>query len=194
MNFLGNKRTNLDVIVHYLKHEEQGTLTTKQRDILDKMKEADRLLIQYKSGPDVILMMQAKYPGMSHTTAWRMIQYAEYAYGPLRRTEKDYARRLLIDDVWKEIEVCKGNRPKYHRTIAQLYKVLLEAYGFKQDDAGIDPETLEMHQNVAVFILDKKTFTLDIDRLDKMPMEERIKLQEELKAQHDYANYEEVSE
>lgn len=194
MNFLGDKRTSLDAIVQYIKSDEQGTITPKQKEILDKMKEADRLLSQYKSTPDVILMMKAKYPGMSHTTAWRMIRYAEYAYGPMRRFEKDYARRMIVDDMLKEIEIMKKDRPRYHKTIAAMYKNIMEAVGFKEEENVIDPDDLVMHQNVVVFVLDGKTFKMDLDKYERIPMEERVKMMEELESQNGYAAFEEVKE
>jgi hypothetical protein len=192
MSLILDKSTNLDHIIRYIKNEEQTELTPKQKDIMNKMMEADRLLYQYKDTQTVIKMLQAKFPGISQTTAWRMIQYAEYAMGPLRRVEKDYAKRLMIDDIWKEIEIYKSNRAKYHRSIASLYKVLFELYGFKIDDEIIDPDALKARTNVAVFILQNNTYSMDLDKMTNIPMEERQKMIDDIANNMKYVDYEDL--
>lgn len=194
MNLLGDKRTNMDAIIRHIKGEGESPLTTKQQERLNQIMEADRLIYQHKNTPTVIKALMTKYPKMSNTTAWRLVQSAQYCFGPMRRQEKDYAQRLFIDDIWKEIEIMKTDRAKYHRSIAALYKTLLETYGFTREDKVIDPNDLEPHTNTLVFVVENNTFRMNLDKMEQIPMHERQRIIQDLADQQnnnkDFSDFE----
>lgn len=181
----------MDLIMMHL-CGEKVELTLQQKDTLDKIETADRFLCQWKDKQKVILMLMQKY-GMGEVTAWRYIQKAEYAFGPMRRVEKDYAKALLIDVMWQEYNEMKLDRSKYHKSIVALLGKISDTYGFKFEDQIVDPDMLKQHTNVAIFMIgEKQAITLDLTKHNALPQEEIDKLLNALQEQNNFTAFEEI--
>ena len=193
-NELQRRLTEQDQILAYLKGD-QHELSDEQQERVFKIELADRLLMQHKNTNTVFKMMQKKYPGLHRTTIYRIISDAQSLFGPIRRPEKDYARRMLIDDCWKKIQALEKDLVGNAKSIAAYYKVLVDAYGFKfQEQDYVDPSELGQHNNLLVIKIDQnKVGTLDLNKFNNYSPEEIDRLMNAFEDEITDADFEDIT-
>ena len=194
---LTKKQTDTDIILAYLQGEESVELSDELREKVQKIEITDRLLMQYKDHATVSKMLRKKWPAMHRTSTYRLIHEAQHLFGPIRKPAKDYARRMLIDDVWHKIKVLSKDDEAIKanaKLLAPLYKILVDAYGFKMQEADhINPDDLGQHQNILVIQVDtNKLATLDLNRYNNLTDDEITRLMDAFQPDITDAEFEDI--
>lgn len=193
-----SKTTEMDVMLAYLQGDQSVELTAEQREKLLKIELTDRLIMQHKDHATVSKMLRKRWPAMHRTTTYRLIYLAQHLFGPVRKPAKEYARKMLIDDVWHKIKVLSSDDKAVKENakhLAQFYKILVDAYGFKIQEADhINPDDLGQHQNILVIQIDaNKVATLDLNRYNNLSDDEIGRLMEALQPDITDAEFEDIS-
>lgn len=97
----------IDRIINYLRDTtpQRQKLSFEDDLLLKRIDEADDLIRQYGSDKMVAPMLMAKFK-ISKATAYEVIRKAKWVYGTLFKSEKDYERRNILEQLATIYKSC----------------------------------------------------------------------------------------
>ncbi len=114
------KTTSLDKIVGYLQGARKSlSPTLKAR--LERIDVADVLIRNSNPPKKVAAMLMKRFPDVSRATAFRYIADAKYIYGSISKTDRQYWKEIVIDNILET-----------RRETLQAAKRLIKAGQFKE--------------------------------------------------------------
>lgn len=201
---IGHSEASADKLLAYFKGAEVE-LSDSAKERADQIRKADEMMSQHRHAGTVTKLLMELY-GIHKEKAWRIIQEAEYIFGITRPINKDYAKRLMADSIWRRINALEkqndidriGDKDfklngKTESHIQQYYKLLIDIYGFKMTDPElIDPDLLTERSNVLVINVGEKAATINLDRYNTIPPKEREELLKAMENGITYDDFEEI--
>lgn len=178
---------HLDKIIHLL-HNPDELMESEPalRQRLEQLAFVDAQIRKYPRLQDAakVIMNNPDNP-VRKTTAYQLIREAQYVYGSASVYEKKYWKNILIERSLQVLDHCQRyNKIKeFNMTMASLIKL----FGFDRDeDQRINAELLQQHQ---VFVMvnfknSPESYSMDLNKLHKMPVEERMRLIREVEAEN----------
>ncbi|SFC71344.1 hypothetical protein SAMN05421780_108193 [Flexibacter flexilis DSM 6793] len=143
------QRSDEDDIIEFLR-TGNGELSDKQKKLFDIYDFADNQIRNLVKESEVVNMLMLKY-GVKRATAYRYISKTKQIFGSINRSEKEFWRRLVIEQCFDSIKLSKSLRdPKgLNGAIAQLIKAtnLNEVDIDMPDFAALEPHTYELVLN-----------------------------------------------
>lgn len=180
-------QAQLDKLIHLLHNPDE--LIDADPHIRAKMEHLSFVDAQIRRYPRIqdaakVIMNNPDNP-VSKTYAYQLIREAQYIYGSTTVFEKKYYKNILIERSLQVLDHCqKYNKIKeFNMTMASLIKL----FGFdREEDERLNAELLQQHQ-VFVMVNFKNTpesYTMDLNQLHKMPVDERMRLLREVEAEN----------
>jgi hypothetical protein len=123
---------------------EEGSITDKEREILDRWEKADDIIRKHGTGKDGVNMMMTRC-GVSRAAAYRDIAAAQRFFGSMQRSEKDYWRVLIREMILetRRLAFAKNDLKAMNAAEANLIRVM----GLDKDDPEMpDFSKLEKHE------------------------------------------------
>ncbi len=148
-------KNDLDGIVEYLQ-DDTGLIVIdgKTQDKLDRINFADNCINLYNAPKNVIPMLMKKFD-ISESTAWRDLAAAQYVFGSIGKTQKEYWRKTIINFAMYAIALARAKKDIKGLNAGILN--LIKATGIDKDDPEMpDFSKFEQH-NYQIVISEELT-------------------------------------
>ncbi|MEG0796805.1 MAG: hypothetical protein RR397_09940 [Odoribacter sp.] len=155
----------------------ESSLPEDQREALHRWVSASKLLEKNPVLKNSVLILQAKYPGLSRTQAYDDCRNAIRLFNSRKDFDFDLWRNWLLNDI---VDLClkskeTGNLKAWAAAQANLIKALGDA-----PSADIDPRLIEKHQILVPIQINNSTYNIDFNKFLKIPIDQRTRLSDAL--------------
>lgn len=183
-NFEGRKKeSDIDRIIRYLRSDDIRPfeeLNNQEKEKLERMMFAERMLGRHFTKRDVMNMIRKKYVNsrteqpLSEDQAYRIIRETEKVFGTVNKVNPDFLAGMVYDLIMDTIRIAKEKGDV--RGLNAAGKNLIELMKQYSEGANaIPPEILDRIQvvfQVNPALLGVKP--VDIDEIDRLMMEMKI--------------------
>ena len=161
--------TKYELIKGHVLDPDSSSLTQEQQLVLDRVISASKVLDKNPIQKHAVAIHQQKYPDISRSQAYEDLRLAVRLFNTLHTFDYDFWRTWLINDIVRNIEICRNAKSdKDRRIIAMEHANLLKVIGEKPEDLP-DPERNEKHQFYILFQIDNRQIKLDVNNLKDLP-------------------------
>ncbi len=161
---------NYELIKDHFLSPEDSPLPEDQKELLDRIVSAAKVLDKNPVQKNAVAIHQRKYPGLCRTQAYRDLRMATRLFNTIHTFEYDFWKTWIINDIVRNIEACRNSKTAADRkTMAMEHANLIKAIGEKPEELQ-DPERNEKHQFYILIQNNNQQFKLDINNLHKLPV------------------------
>jgi len=160
------------------KHE----LSKKDQELFDRWDEIDNLLRAYPVKKHVVELVKKKFGG-STATAYRDIDLSKRLFNSVHRSEKEFMKRWLVDDIMLLISKSQGSPAKLigsetqkaidpdFRAWNSAHGNLIKLLGFdRNQNELIDPSIFEQHNYYTVININGQAMKVQEDEFLNLPI------------------------
>jgi len=157
MNFFPTDQTIADkLIVHFKSGGTEEELPPQWLDEFKKMKAARDLLNTHTKLSVCITLFVEMFKPISEATAYRYCALAQHLFGALAGNNKEFMRQLIFEKAESTYAFAKlkGDAKAMAAAVREMKSIL----GLDREDNTTDPQKLQRHNNITVFIGSGKEF------------------------------------
>jgi len=136
-------------LMHSSKKKLQDLLETRDYERMQRVIQADRMLLQWRSDTNTAKALVKYYTARgdqySLSSAYRDINYAKQIFGSMRMTHKDYERYMLRETIYKWLRKWEVEPGKEMACNAAIKNLIVLGRLDKEDEEGIDRSLLGKH-------------------------------------------------
>jgi hypothetical protein len=159
---------------------DNSPLDPQQKEMLDRIITVAKILDKNPVQKNAVSIHRAKYPEISKSQAYEDVKLAVKLFNTIHTFDYDFWHMWLLNDIADNIKRCKeSGTPSDRRVIAMEHANLFKALGDKPDP-DYDPERNEKHNFYILVQNNKQEFKIDLNKLDKVPVEVKESLTKEL--------------
>jgi hypothetical protein len=163
------EETRYEEIKAYIISPNSCTLSDEKKRMFDRIVQASKILDKHPIQRQAVNMHRGKYPEISQRTAYEDLRIALRLFNTLHTFDFDFWRSWLLNDIVKNIEVCRSaENPKDRKIIAMEHANLIKLIGEKPEDLP-DPERNEKHQFYILIQNDNRQLKVDLNTLKDLP-------------------------
>lgn len=172
-----NSDTSFNKIRNWLNNPEAPSLSVKDKEIFERLKFAyDQLQIENKKN---VVSRMMKFFNLGQSQAYIDVENSIKLLNPINKQDKELMRIWLVNDIRKNIMSANQiqDQDKKFKLLEKLYERFYKALGLDKDEENkIDPEMLGNNTLLAQFIVDKRKYTVNFDKMDSYKPETREKI------------------
>lgn len=155
----------------------ESDLPEEQKQIFNRWNKADDVMDKYPVRKTAIAVYKKKFPNLSDRTIAYDFANARKLFNNIKKVEKDWVRRWLINDIFKAIEKYKNAGEKGYKAWNAAHTNLIKAAGLdKEEKEFIDPEILQQHNYFTVINLNGELVKTDLNQFHNLPISTRKEL------------------
>ena len=160
--------TCFELIKAHVLDPEHSPLTEEQKELLDRVITAAKILDKHPVQKQAAAILRAKYPHIGPTRAYYDLRLAIRLFNSVHTFDYDFWHAWLINDIIKNIERCRNSKSEISaKTIAMEHANLLRAIGTKPTELP-DPLRYEKHQFNIVIQANGSEMKLNLKNLRKI--------------------------
>lgn len=161
--------TKYELIKGYMLNPETSELPEEQRELLDRVISATKVLDKNPIQKQAVALHQQKYPDISRAQAYEDLRLGVRLFNTLHSFDYDLWRTWLLNDIVRNIENCRNAKSdKDRRVIAMEHANLIKAIGEKPQDLP-DPKRNEKHQFYILIQNNNQQIKVDLNSLKDLP-------------------------
>lgn len=163
--------TKYELIKGHILDPDNSPLPEEQRELLDRVISASKVLDKNPIQKHAVLLHQQKYPNIKRWQAYEDLRIAVRLFNTLHTFDYDFWRTWLINDIVRNIEICrlpKNSTAKDRAVISAEHANLLKAIGVKPEELE-NPHRNEKHEFYILIQNNNQTIKVDFNSLKDLP-------------------------
>jgi hypothetical protein len=157
--------TKYEMIKAHVLDPDNSPLPQEQKDLLDRVVSASKILDKNPIQKQAVAVHQLKYPNISRSQAYEDLRLAIRLFNTLHTFDYDFWQTWLLNDIVRNIEACRNAKSdKDRRIIAMEHANLMRVIGERPEET-VDPKRNEKHQFNLLIQIDNRQIKLDVNSL-----------------------------
>ena len=140
-----------------------GELNERQRAVLERTKDAYRIICDLPNKREAVNKLKELYPGLSEMQLYRDINYAIRIWNPMNRLDRDFLTTAFLNKLIKEIYDEECDAATRAKNLATFERYLSN---IPQDP--MDPTMMEKHTINIQLNINGSTITVPADKWAKL--------------------------
>jgi len=163
------EETKYEQIKAYMLDPDSSPLSQERKEMLDRIVSASKILDKNPVQRHAVNVHRQKYPEISQRQAYEDLRMSLRLFNTLHTFDFDFWRNWLLNDIVKNIEICRNaSTDKDRKIIAMEHANLIKLIGEKPEDLP-DPERNEKHQFYILIQNDNRQLKVDLNSLKDLP-------------------------
>ena len=140
-----------------------GELNERQRAVLERTKDAYRIICDLPNKREAVNKLKELYPGLSEMQLYRDINYAIRIWNPMNRLDRDFLTTAFLNKLIKEIYDDECDAATRAKNLATF-----ERYLSNMPQDPMDPTMMEKHTINIQLNINGSTITVPADKWAKI--------------------------